>query len=145
MRYLLVSLLSICVCFPTFAQGISTENLRLRESIPGQPNGAGFGIIFNETHESKFLISANISIAEDTQVHEHVHANGAMRMQRMSALEIPAGGSVTLQPGGYHLMLMGLKEPLVAGTEHEVTLLFQDGSSWSGVIPVVSLMKQHEH
>jgi copper(I)-binding protein len=52
---------------------------------------------------------------------------GAMMMQEVEAIEVPAGGSVSLEPGGLHIMLLELAEPLEAGTSFDLTLILDDG------------------
>ena len=54
---------------------------------------------------------------------------GVMRMREVPSLEIPAGGKVTLAPGGYHLMMLDLKHPLVAGAKAPITLTFAHAGS----------------
>ena len=55
------------------------------------------------------------------------HEGGAMMMQEIEAVEVPAGGSVSLEPGGIHIMLLELAEPLEAGTSFDLTLILDDG------------------
>ena len=55
------------------------------------------------------------------------HEGGAMMMQEIEAIEVPAGGSVSLEPGGIHIMLLELAEPLEAGTSFDLTLILDDG------------------
>jgi len=64
---------------------------------------------------------ADIRVAD----HTHIHDNGVMRMRQLPALDIPAGDTVTLQPGGLHLMLFGLQPPLPAVLP--LNLCFSDG------------------
>jgi copper(I)-binding protein len=52
--------------------------------------------------------------------------NDMMRMRQLQALDLPAGQAVKLAPGGYHLMLMGLKQPLKDGDKVPLTLEFED-------------------
>ncbi|WP_165831998.1 MULTISPECIES: copper chaperone PCu(A)C [Gammaproteobacteria] len=138
-------LFALVFAFPVLGQGIVADSLWLRESIPGQPNGAGFGTIENHSSNDMVLVSAQIDIAGEVQVHEHVHENGQMRMQRMEGLTINAGSSVMLRPGGYHLMLLGLQQPLVSGDTHRVTLLFSDGTQVEVETEVKPLVRQHQH
>ncbi|CUS48226.1 MAG: hypothetical protein HLUCCO02_07910 [Idiomarinaceae bacterium HL-53] len=143
---LALGIIVFCLIAPlAHAQEITVDNFWLRESIPGQPNGAAFGIVENNSAMDAFLIGADIDIAEVVEVHQHLHENGQMRMVQMEALVIPAGERVELRPGGYHLMLIGLKEPLVADTTHEMTLIFNDGTSIVVEVPVRALMNHGNH
>jgi len=124
---------------------IDADDLWLRESIPGQANGAGFGTIYNHGETDMLLLGGSVAVADDIEVHRHVHSDGQMRMERMEALVIPAGKSVTLQPGGYHLMLMNLSRPLTTDEEHEVTLYFSDGTSEVVTVKVRDLVESAGH
>lgn len=120
---------------------IEVEDLWLRESIPGQPNGAGFGTLRNNGDVDLFLIGASINIAHDVEIHQHVMEGGQMRMEQIEALTVPAGSYVRMQPGGYHLMLMRLNEPLQQGDHHAMTLIFNDGSTVEVNVPVRPLVR----
>ena len=61
-------------------------------------------------------------VANSAEIHEHSHKNGKMSMRRVSSLVVPAGGSVSLVPGGYHLMMFGLENSLKEGEAHTITL-----------------------
>lgn len=124
---------------------IDADDLWLRESIPGQANGAGFGTIYNHGETDMLLLGGSVAVADDIEVHRHVHSDGQMRMERMEALVIPTGESVTLQPGGYHLMLMNLLRPLTTDEEHEVTLYFSDGTSEVVIVKVRDLVESAGH
>lgn len=129
---------------PAFAE-VEVESLWLRESIPGQPNGAGFGILRNDSEQDVLLVAASSAIAADIEIHQHVREGEQMRMEQMDALVVPAGESVSLQPGGYHLMLMGLTAPLVIGEQHDVTLIFSDGREITVSAPVKALVSNHHN
>ena len=64
-----------------------------------------------------------------------------MRMRKIDKIELPAGGEVTLQPGGLHVMLLGLKQDLNEGERISVTLKFSDGSSKTIEAPVRMVMR----
>lgn len=71
------------------------------------------------------LVSASSPLAGRVEIHEMAVADGVMRMREISALELPAGKAVALKPGGYHLMLMDLKQPMKAGDTVPVTLVIE--------------------
>ena len=64
--------------------------------------------------------------AMKAELHQSTSDDGVMKIRPADGLDIPAGGTVKLAPGGYHLMLMGLKKPLTAGGQLPVTLVFQN-------------------
>jgi copper(I)-binding protein len=71
------------------------------------------------------LIAASTPVAGAAQIHEHSMENGIMKMRQVDAVPLPAGQPVTLSPGGYHIMLVDLKAPLVAGQSFPLTLTFE--------------------
>jgi hypothetical protein len=71
------------------------------------------------------------------QVHEMTMAGGVMKMRELpDGLAIPAHGSVTLSPGGYHIMFVGLKQPLTKGSTAKVTLTFEHAGAVAVEFPI---------
>jgi periplasmic copper chaperone A len=70
------------------------------------------------------LVSVSTPVATIAEVHETTNDSGVMKMRPVKSVPIPAHQTVTLTPGGYHIMLMGLKKPLVAGQSFPLTLTF---------------------
>lgn len=103
---------------------------------PGQPNSAAFLTLSNTSAEPKALVAAASPVAATVELHSHIHEDGMMRMRRVERIDIPAGGSVSLEPGGLHLMLIGLKGNLTPGDQVDLTLSFDDGSQSRVLIPV---------
>ncbi len=94
------------------------------------PNGAVYMHLMNEGDADDRLISAETDVAETVELHEtKIDENQVMRMRSIDAVELPAGGSATLEPGGIHVMLMGLKEELATGDTFELTLNFEQSGS----------------
>ncbi|MGX9964472.1 copper chaperone PCu(A)C [Roseomonas sp. F4] len=87
--------------------------------------GAGFLTLRNSGAAADRLVSARADIARVVELHTHLHEGGVMRMRPVEAIELPAGETVTLQPGGLHLMLIDLKQPLNQGERVPVTLVFE--------------------
>lgn len=97
-------------------------------------NGAAYMMITNPTDKDDTLVSVSSEVAEHTEVHSMTFEEGVMRMNEVEALEIPAGETVKLEPGGYHIMLMGLKEPLRVGNKFDIIMTFEN--SGEQVVPV---------
>ena len=95
----------------------------VRAPVPGRAMSAAFMTLTNNGSEEKVLVSANAPWADSIEIHTHMNDNGVMRMRQLQSLTIPAGESVTLQPGGLHLMLFGLQLPL--GESLPLTLCFE--------------------
>ncbi len=91
-------------------------------------NGVGFMTIANAGAKPVKLVSAESPLAGKVEIHRSAMANGVMTMRRQDeGVTIPAGGSVAFAPGGYHFMLLGLKQPLAQGQKAPVTLVFGNG------------------
>ena len=86
--------------------------------------GAAFMMIHNEGKTDDRIVSASTTVAAKTELHTHLNENGVMKMRQVPQIDVPAGGNVALKPGGFHVMLMGLKAPLKIGTSFPLTLKF---------------------
>lgn len=101
-----------------------------RATAPNQKVGAVFMEIETSTGKSDRLIAASSPDAKKTEIHGHTQEGGVMRMRRVEGgVLIPAEGSVKLAPGGAHIMLLGLKAPLLEETTIPLTLTFKNGGS----------------
>lgn len=96
-----------------------------RELPPNAPVGAAFMQIENHSDQADRLIRAESSIAQITELHAHIHEGDVMRMVKVDTIDVPAHGQLTLEPGGYHVMLIDLKKPLLAGETLPLTLQFE--------------------
>ncbi|MGV0787464.1 copper chaperone PCu(A)C [Mycolicibacterium sp. XJ2] len=91
---------------------------------------AVFGTLTNVGHHDARIVSGRSDAAGRVEVHEVAADAGARTMRpKDGGLVIPAGGSHALVPGGDHLMLMDLKQPLLPGSEVTLTVEFEDGST----------------
>lgn len=99
----------------------------IRMPIPGKDMSAAFMTLHNGGSAEQKLVSASADWAKAIEIHTHIHdhATGTMQMRQIEMLPIPAGETVTLQPGGLHLMLFGLASELPA--KPEMKLCFADG------------------
>jgi copper(I)-binding protein len=85
------------------------------------------------------LVSVSSPVAGTVEIHEHINEGGIMKMRRVDGLAVPGGASVTLKPGGYHLMLMDLKQPLKQGDKVGLTLTFEKAGTLAVEGPVAPL------
>ena len=135
---------AILVVTPAFAHNGVTHlgpiNISLpftRATLPNAPVAGGFLTIENTGTEPDRLISAASDIADDTQIHEMAMQGDVMKMRPLAeGLEIPAGETVVLAPGGFHIMFMGLKQALVEGETITVTLTFEKAGTVDVVLPL---------
>ena len=117
---------------PTLAQDDTTlGNLTIsaamaRATPPHAPVGGGFLTITNGGDEDDRLVAASSPIAGRVEIHEMKMDGDVMRMRPLAdGLPIPAGQTVVLKPGGYHLMLMELTDALTEGDSFELSLTFE--------------------
>ncbi|MFN3525260.1 MAG: copper chaperone PCu(A)C [Paracoccus sp. (in: a-proteobacteria)] len=97
-----------------------------RATLPNAPVAGGFMTITNAGSTDDRLITAASEIAGRVEIHEMSINGDIMTMRELAqGLPIPAGETVALQPGGYHLMFMRLTGPLVEGETVEVKLSFE--------------------
>ncbi|MFM2105038.1 MAG: hypothetical protein RL338_70 [Chloroflexota bacterium] len=117
---LAIPLVAGCAGGPT----VGDPWVRLPMNAEG-PTGA-FLTISNPGSTADALLSASSPAAAAVEIHEtSMGADGMMGMTPVDRIGIPAGGTVELAPGGFHLMLIGLTAPLAAGDEVELTLVFE--------------------
>ncbi len=127
-----------------FAGDKTLNNLRIedpfaRATLPNQPVAGGFMVISNTGDTDDTLIAARSAAAARMEIHEMAMDGDVMRMRELSGgLVIPAGETVMLKPGGYHIMFMELSGPLVEGIETEVTLTFEKAGEVTLALPVVA-------
>jgi copper(I)-binding protein len=108
------------------AGDLTIEHPYARATAEVQKNGAAYVVIRNHGSEPERLLGARIGEAQAVELHgTTVTAEGVARMRRAEAVEILPGGEARLAPGGLHLMLVGLKTPLVEGTSFPMTLVFE--------------------
>ncbi|MFQ5995654.1 MAG: copper chaperone PCu(A)C [Acidiferrobacterales bacterium] len=88
-------------------------------------NGAAYMVLSNNGASSDRLLSAASPIAKRAELHTHTMKGGVMKMRPIDAIEVAPGTPSVLAPGGLHIMLVGLKEPLVAGKEFPLELHFE--------------------
>jgi copper(I)-binding protein len=86
-----------------------------RPSMPERPMSAAYAVIENPGAQAVVLTAVRCDVTPRAEIHESFEENGMMRMRRIPELTVPAGGRVELRPGGHHIMLMMLPQPLVAG------------------------------
>jgi copper(I)-binding protein len=86
----------------------------------------GYMAVTNNGAEADRLIGIETDIAAKAELHEsRVDANGVGSMAHVDMLEIPAGGTISLERGGLHVMFFGLTRPLLEGERHKAALIFE--------------------
>ncbi len=111
---------------PVVAGSLEISNGYTRATLPKAPVGGGYITIVNTGAEADRLISASSAFARTVSLHEMKMDGAMMKMAEMpDGIEIPAGGTVNLAPGGLHMMFIGLTQPFVEGQSVPVTLVFE--------------------
>ena len=135
LRYAVIALSLIFAAFaPATAHESKLGELMLdrpwARATPGAAkNGAAFMIIHNHGASPDRLLTAASEAAARVELHTHLNNNGVMQMREVDAIDVPAGGMAELKPGGFHVMLMGLKKPLKEGESFPLTLTFEKAGS----------------
>lgn len=111
----------------------------VREMPPGQTVSAAFMTLRNDGAQPIAIVAAASDAADRAELHNHRLIEGRMYMEKVVRLEVPAHGEQALQPGGYHLMLFGLKRPLQAGQQVGITLIDEEGRTYGASLPVTKL------
>lgn len=88
-------------------------------------NGAVYATLSNRGTEADALVAAASDAARTVELHEVRHEGGAMAMRPVARMHLPAGGTLPMKPGGYHVMLLGLTRDLHPGDHVEVVLTFE--------------------
>lgn len=109
-------------CTQTEQQDVKIENAWIREAPPNASAMAGYLTIQNATDQDRVLTFAKSEQFNSIEIHRTVITDGVARMRRQEDIFIPAGESLELKPGDYHLMLMGPKSQYKLNDELTVTL-----------------------
>ena len=107
---------------------IVIQNTMIKTTPPGINNSAAYLTILNNSDKDIILTDVASDAAQLVEMHEHIMSNGAMKMQRIEPLKIEANGSVKFQPGGYHIMFIGVTQNIKDGDKIDITLSFDDGT-----------------
>jgi periplasmic copper chaperone A len=92
-------------------------------------NGAAYMELANRGSTADRLLSCSSPIATRAELHGHMMEGGMMKMRPVKTIEVTPGEPLVLKPGGVHIMLIGLKEPLVKGKVFPLTLNFERAGS----------------
>ncbi|WP_309092713.1 copper chaperone PCu(A)C [Phenylobacterium sp.] len=90
--------------------------------------GAGFLTLANPGRTADALVAVETPLARKVEIHRSTMRGGVSSMQKLERVDLPPGGRVVFAPGGHHLMLLGLKQPLKTGDRAPATLVFASGA-----------------
>jgi copper(I)-binding protein len=147
------ALLALAACGGKPAEGITVQDAWVRPAPMVGGNGAAYMVITNGGTEDDALLGVSADFAERVEVHETfttsaddmgedmgdmegMEGGEMMGMRPVESIAIPAGGSVSLEPGGYHVMLLGVQQMLDEGNTVNLTLTFQNAGQITVEAPV---------
>ena len=127
----------------------STELLEVQGGFvrglpPGQKVTAAFAQITNTGDETLVLKSLHSTVAETVEVHSHSMKDGTMQMRKLNHFEIAAHGTAIFEPGGNHIMLLGLKKPLIENDIVSIDMCFEQVCT-SIDLSVISILNESTH
>ena len=128
MRRFAIATVAFCAAASVYAADtkvgtLSIDDAWVRAGQAGQMTGA-FMEVKNKGTADK-LVSASSDAAKATELHATQMKDGTMAMRQVQAMDVPADGELKLKPGGYHIMLIGLNRPLIAGETLPIKVKFE--------------------
>ena len=129
------------------APTLSVEDPWVKEGPPSARVLAGYMTIRNGSSQTQTIIGVSSPAFAMVEMHRTEIQDGMARMVEQERLEVPASGQVSLEPGGYHLMLMGANRPLREGDTVEISLQPENGEPVVVQAPVrkATLGTHHHH
>ncbi len=122
---------AIALSLPASAQETKLNDLTIekayaRATVPNQPAGAAYLLIENKGKAADKLTGASSPVAKSVEIHTMTMDGNVMKMREVGQIELKPSAKLEMKPGeGYHLMLMGLRQPLKAGDTFPMTLTFE--------------------
>jgi periplasmic copper chaperone A len=147
---LTAAVLSTLSAVGAYGGDIAVNDAFARASTGAAKVGAAFMTLRNSGAMADALVGVKSPVAARAELHTHIEDGGIMRMRQVDAIDVPARGSVSLQPGGLHIMLIDLKQPLKQGEAFPLTLTFAKAGTMTIEVPVKSQaetapMPSHQH
>lgn len=110
---------------------VVAEAAYFRLPVPGRDVSSAYLTLRNTSEQALGLTEFSSEQVRAIELHEHVHKDGVMQMRRVEQFVLPAGDTLVMQPGGYHLMLFGLSESLAEGDKITIELMLTTGDNVS--------------
>lgn len=122
---------------------LEVTNLWSRATVPAASTGAVYGRFHNAGEQPLVITALESSIAKKVEIHRSTSREGMMGMEHVPQVRLASGEELRLEPGGMHIMLMGLKKPLERGSTFEIRILSEDDTVTAKV--AVGEIGQMEH
>lgn len=131
---LIVGLVLVLWAGPVLAHDAKVGDLVIMEpwaraTIGQVETGAAYLTVINHGAAGDRLLAVSTPVAAKAQLHSNVMDDGVMKMRHIEAIDIEAKASTALEPGGFHVMMMGVKSPLKEGDAFPMTLTFETAGS----------------
>ena len=124
-KRLLILALLIC-SLPAVAESLQVTDAWIKNLPMAVPVRAGYMHISNIQNREVTIVSLQSKSFESIEIHQSLEVDGMMSMRPVDTLSIPAGASLELAPGGFHLMMMNPLDKLIPGQKVTVTLYYED-------------------
>ncbi|HUB96480.1 MAG TPA: copper chaperone PCu(A)C [Stellaceae bacterium] len=121
------------------SSGIAVTDAWARATPPGAKTGAAYITITNKGAASDQVVAASTPVAGMAQVHTTIVDNGVDKMRPVKSLDVKPGATVMMKPGGYHIMLMELKKPLMEGESFPLTVRFAKAGEVETTVKVAKI------
>jgi copper(I)-binding protein len=122
---------------------VVVENAWARATPPGTTVGVVYAQLRSDMADE--VVSLSSPVAERAEIHASINEGGMMKMRKLDALALPAGASVTLQPAGTHIMLIGLRSALRPGASFDLTLHFRTAAPVTLKVRVLAPGEEPRH
>ena len=119
------SLAAAFAALPVHAGELAISDAWSRTTPPGVTVGVAYFTLKNDTGKPDRLLKISSPVATKAQVHRTEILDGIARMREVAVLHVDAGQTLEFAPNGMHVMLVGLKQPLVEGKTFEIEMLFE--------------------
>jgi len=135
--FVIALVVAMCVVGPARADDVMVGNLKLtaawaRATPKGATVGGGYFTITNTGNAADRLVGGTSDISNRFEIHQMSMDKGVMKMREVtSGIEIKPGQTIRFEPSGYHVMFVGLKEPLKQGDHVKATLQFEKAGNAS--------------
>ncbi len=137
MNALRIALATTCITLASgvaYASDVEVKAVWVRGTVSGQQATGAFMEVTSQSGAA--IVGASSPVAGVTEVHEMKMDGNVMKMRAIPRLDLPAGKIVKLEPGGYHVMLMALKQPLKAGDTVPLTLKIEGNDKKTETIEI---------
>lgn len=146
MKKTVFALSALLLSSAAFAKNdLMIENPYARTTPPNATNSAIFMTIKNQSNDLRTLISATTPAAKTVELHTVIEVDGMMKMREVNAIELPKNEDTILKPGGLHIMLFGLTQPLKEEEFINVTLNFKNGDKEQFKAPIKKVISGMKH